>query len=168
MKFYLPLIEILLSFLLLYFVPEGVFRLLKRRFDIKKSPITKFMVENLRGFLFGTAVALSFLFAFGVSYEDFTANSVRSAADGFRRMLGVDALSICVGRAKEEFRYTPEGFAEAASSFDRLGPTTYTERQLLLARGNMLLLVGDPSTPEELYERALAEYCTHHRIAGRR
>lgn len=161
MKFYLPLIEIVFSFLLLYFVPEGLFQILKRRFDLKKGPVRRFIVENVRGFLFGTAVALSFLFAFGISYEDFTANSVRGATDAFRRMLGVDATSICVKRAKEAFRYTPESFLEEASGFNLLGPTTYTDRQHLLARGNMLLVLGGDSTPEALYEHALVEYCRH-------
>ncbi|WP_298578317.1 hypothetical protein [uncultured Luteimonas sp.] len=160
MKLYLPLLEILVAFLLIYLVPEGLFRVLERRMRSQPSRLRKFVMENVRGFLFGSAVALSFLFAFGVSYEDFAADSVRGAADAARRMVGIDALTICKRRAKEEFRYTPESFMEAASRFSLLESRTLDRRGVLLARGNILLVSPWPiNSPEEFYEAALTEFC---------
>ena len=160
MKLYLPLLEILVAFLLIYLVPEGLFRVLERRMRSQPSRLRKFVMENVRGFLFGSAVALSFLFAFGVSYEDFAADSVRGAADAARRMVGIDALTICKRRAKEEFRYTPESFMEAASRFSLLESRTLDRRGVLLARGNILLVSPWPiDSPEQFYEAALTEFC---------
>jgi hypothetical protein len=159
MKLYLPLLEILFAFVLIYLAPEGILQVLKRRMQAEPSRLRKFMLDNLRGFLFGSAVALSFLFAFGVSYEDFAARTVRGAADGARRLVGMDAMTICKQRAREEFRYTPESFIEAASGV-RLGSTTLDRRGVLLARGYILLSSPMPiSSPEELYDMALGEFC---------
>ena len=159
MKLYLPLLEILFAFVLIYLAPEGILQLLKRRMQAEPSRLRKFMLDNLRGFLFGSAVALSFLFAFGVSYEDFAARTVRGAADGARRLVGMDAMTICKRRAREEFRYTPESFMEAASGV-RLGSATLDRRDVLLARGYILLSSPMPiSSPDELYDMALGEFC---------
>lgn len=160
MKLYLPLLEILFAFLLIYLVPEGILQLLKRRMQAEPSRLRKFMLDNLRGFLFGSAVALSFLFAFGVSYEDFTASAVRSAVDSGRRLVGMDEMTICKRRAREEFRYTPESFTEAASEFSPLASTTLDRQGVLLARGHILLVSPIPiSSSEELYNMALGEFC---------
>jgi len=161
MKFYLPLIEIAFAFTLVYFLPEGLIRLLKRYLDVRRRPVVDFILQNVSGFLFGSAVALSFLFAFGVSYEDFTANGVRRATDSVRRAVGLDSLSICTRRAKEEFRYTAREFAEAASRFNLFSKLTYSDREHLLSRGNANLITGSFSTVEQLYEQSLIDYCRH-------
>lgn len=160
MKLYLPLLEILFAFVLIYLVPEGILQILKRRMQAEPSRLRKFMLDNLRGFLFGSAVALSFLFTFGVSYEDFTARTVRSAVDNGRRLVGMDEMTICKRRAREEFRYTPESFTEAASEVSLLASATLDRHGVLLARGH-ILLVSTPhiSSPEELYDMALGEFC---------
>src|SRR5690606_25480076 len=48
MKLYLPLLEILVAFLLIYLVPEGLFRVLERRMRPQPSRLRKFVMENVR------------------------------------------------------------------------------------------------------------------------
>lgn len=160
MKVYIPILEILVSFWVLYFLPEGAIRLIEHFLGKPKGRILKFFEENLRGFLFGSAVTLSFLFAFGLSYEEFVARTVRSTTNSLRALVGMDALSICVRRLEEKHRFTPDHFAEEAARFDMLAPLTYTERQSLLAHGKTLLMTGQASSREDLLGQAYRGVCS--------
>jgi|GEM_PF-1948203 len=163
---YWPLLEIIFCVGLVYLVPEGIFQVARRRMKLDQSPLRSFIATNVKGFFFGSAVTLAFLFAFGVSYEDFAAGSIRRLADGTRRALGMDAVSICVRRTREQFRYDAGDFVETAASFNPLGKATYDPRDLLLSEGWTLLMLprglDAAETPEALYQQALVAFCSRH------
>ncbi|MBL3587640.1 hypothetical protein JMM61_20210 [Rhodovulum sulfidophilum] len=162
-KFFIPLIEIIVAFGILYLLPEGIFRLFQRSLGSPRSSVWNFLLENVRGYLFGTAIALTCFFAVGISPEDFFANSVRSTANFIRESLGMDSVAICVRRAKEQFRYDPDTFAEEVSSFNLLEVMTLSPRQALLAEGQKILLFQSPSSRKDLMERAYRSYCQNSR-----
>ncbi|NIJ69231.1 hypothetical protein [Xanthomonas sp. 60] len=160
---YLPLLEMAFCVILIYLIPEGIYQVTKRRLGLDQSPFRKFIVTNVKGFLFGSVVTLLFLFAFGVSYEDFTSGTVRKLADVTRRMVGMDSVAICVRRSRERFRYDARDFLEASASFQPFG-RTLEERELLLSEGWRLIMLprspGSEDTPEALYHQALTAHCS--------
>ncbi|UWR45374.1 hypothetical protein [Phaeobacter inhibens] len=162
-KFYVPLIEIIVAFGMLYLLPEGLFRVFQRFLGSPRSSVWNFLTENVRGYFFGTAIALTCFFAVGISPEDFFANSVRSTANFIRKSFGMDTVSVCVRRAKEQFRYDPDTFVKEVSSFNLLAIMTLSPRQSLLAEGQKILLFQSPSSRQDLMERAYRSYCQSSR-----
>lgn len=158
-NFYVPILEIVVAFAALYFLPEGIIRIYQRFFNYTEGTLSKFFLENLRGYFFGTSIALSCFFAFGISPEDFFANSIRSTANFARSSVGMDAMAICVRRAKEQFRYDPDTFSQEASSFNVLAFSTLTPRQSLLAEGQIILLTGSHNSLEDILEDSYRNYC---------
>ncbi|WP_157733521.1 hypothetical protein [Antarctobacter heliothermus] len=162
-KFYIPIIEIIVAFGMLYVLPEGLFRVVQRFLGSSRGNVWNFILENVRGYLFGTAIALTCFFAVGLSPEDFFANSVRSTTNFIRQSFGMDAISICVRRAKEQFRYDPDTFAEEVSSFNLLAISTLSPKQSLLAEGYKILMFQSPSSREDLMQSAYRSYCQRSR-----
>lgn len=159
-KFYLPLLEIFVACAMIYLIPEGLYKVAKRAFGQPGNTL-EFLASNVRGFLIGSVVTLGFLFTFGISYEDFAANTVRNTASDLRRIAGFDPIDRCVARAKDAFRFTPQKFTSEASA-QGLFPAnghTYTDREELLAHGAQALLLRQGRTPEEVYSFALREFC---------
>lgn len=97
-KFYLPLLEIFVACAMIYLIPEGLYKVAKKALGQPGNAL-EFLASNVRGFLIGSVVTLGFLFTFGVSYEDFAANTVRNTASDLRRFAGFDPVDRCVAQA---------------------------------------------------------------------
>ncbi|APZ54461.1 hypothetical protein [Salipiger abyssi] len=159
-KFYLPILELLVAGALIYLIPEGLYKVAQRVFG-RAGDRLEFIANNVRGFLIGSVVALGFLFAFGVSYEDFVAGLVRNTASEIRRVLGFDPIDRCVARTKEVFRFTPMQFTSEASS-QGLTPAnglTFSTREELLSHGWEALILREGNSPEDVYEISLRKFC---------
>ena len=159
-KFYLPFLELFVACAMIYLIPEGLYKIGKKILGPPGDRL-EFIASNVRGFLIGSVIALGFLFTFGISYEDFAANTVRDTASNVRKLVGLDPVDRCTARAKDVFRFTPYQFTSEASA-QGLNPAnghTFTDREELLAQGWQALILGQGDTPEDVYEIALREFC---------
>ena len=162
MKILYPLLEIIITFIVLIYIPNKLFNFTKLLFNKnnRKNQLFIFIKENILGLFIGVAITIIFSSVVGSSLETIIVRSVRNAIHQTQRVLGWDEMSICITGTKREFGWSADSFAQELREFNMLEHSTLSKRQVVLSEGQTSLLVHrDYSDRSELLQRSLERYC---------
>lgn len=160
-KILYPLLEIIVAIIVLVYIPERIFRLFGLLLkDRDKGKFFAFVRENVMGLLIGIAISFAALFLIGDTLENVLHRAIRNGFAAVQQMLGVDPATVCVNRVQSEQRWTGSTFVNEAAKFNIGSHYSLTERQKVLAEGNLLLLFERGlKSPDDVYEKALRLHC---------
>ena len=122
--------DLLCIALLFYLLPNSILSYARNRSSHDAPRAFKFLLDQIPGFLFGTAVAVAFLYFFNASYETFVLNATRDIVDAARSIIGVDAVLVCATRFMEENDVTQATLFDAYNSI-QWAPTITSELEYL-------------------------------------
>lgn len=162
MKILYPLIEIAVAFIVLIYIPNKIFNVIKLVLNVNadRSQIFIFIKENIFGFAAGLFIAVGFIQLTGSSLEEVVVGSVRNVIQQAQRIIGWDEITICKENVKRIYGWNADTYAEEVSRFNILEYDTMNERHLILSEGQKSLLFHrDYADRKGLYDKSIHRFC---------
>lgn len=107
-------VDCISALVIFYLLPDTIIRYVRSALPQPNGRSFRFLLDQIPGFIFGSALAAVIVLLFGASYESLIVRTARTVGDLSMQAVGMDATTRCVNRLIEEnFKFvTPTQFIE--------------------------------------------------------
>lgn len=107
-------VDCISALVIFYLLPDTIIRYVRSALPQPNGRWFRFLLDQMPGFIFGSALAAVIVLLFGASYESLIVRTARTVGDLSMQAVGMDATTRCVNRLIEEnFKFvTPTQFIE--------------------------------------------------------
>lgn len=156
----LAIVDFISLGLLFWLVPTVIAKLVKRKMAGIPRPYLQEMLKQLPGVVTGAFIAVAAFYLFGMSYEEFAANTARQVGNRAMTYLSIDETSRCKVRLTEKYKLLPAPTINEAAEMNM--PITMSERDRLMSEIGVSLLIGRNRTPEQHIDIGLTSFCNRY------